>query len=210
VTEVQDPERALSLVYAPAKVRPALSLLWRLDEQLASLVARTESPAVAQMRLTWWHEALRTARAVRPVDPLLQALADEPRVEPLELLPLIDGWEVLLDELPLRDEALAQFAELRGGTLYRAAGRLFGREDRAIEEAGRLWALTDLAFRISDRDTAERALAMAPKARGRLPGPLALLTALARRDRRAGLTRPRRQGSPRRVLRGALAGLTGL
>jgi 15-cis-phytoene synthase len=210
VQDIQDPERALSLAYAPAELRPALALLWCLDEQLGSLVARTDTPAVAQMRLTWWHEALGTARAVRPVDPLLQALADEPRIDLPGVQSLIDGWEVLLDELPLSDAALAQFAEQRGGTLFRAAGRLFGRDDAEVEAAGRLWSLVDLAFRISDPQTAQRALALAPVARDRLPKPLALLAALARHDRLAGLDRPRRQGSPRRVLRGALAVLTGL
>jgi 15-cis-phytoene synthase len=210
MTEVQDPERALALVYAPAKIRPAFALLWCLDEQLGTFVAQMVNPATAQMRLTWWHEALRTARTARPVDPLLLALAAEPRLEPADLLPLVDGWEVLLDELPLSEAALARYAEQRGATLFRAAGRLFGREGSAIDDAGRLWALVDLAFRISDRTTAKLALALAPDVRGRLPRPLAMLSALARRDREAGLDQPRRQGAPGRVFRGALAALTGL
>lgn len=207
---MQDPERALALAYAPAVVRPSLELLWRLDEQLGTIVARTDIPAVGQMRLTWWHEALRTLRTARPVDPLLQSLANAPGIDPVLLLPLIDGWEVLLNELPLDDEALQGFADLRGATLFRAAGALFGREEAAVADAGRLWALVDLAFRISDRSSAERALTLAPDARGRLPTPLAILATLARRDRAAGLDQPRRQGSPGRVLRAALAGLTGL
>lgn len=208
--DIADPERALSLAYAPAPVRPALALLWRLDEQLGGLVARTDNPAVAQMRLTWWHEALGTARTARPVDPLLQAIADEPRIDPLALQPLIDGWEVLLNDLPLGDAALNQFAEQRGATLFRAAGRLSGQQNETIESAGRLWSLVDLAFRISDRHTATRALALAPDVGGRLPKPLALLTALARHDRSTGLGRQRKQGSPLRVLRGALAAFKGL
>lgn len=204
---IADVERTLSLAYAPAAKRYPLGLLWRLDEQLGSIVARADNPAVGQMRLTWWHEALRTAREVRPVDPLLVALADEPAIDLQALLPLIDGWEVLLDELPLTPDALERFAELRGATLFRGAANLLGGKEQAVAEAGRLWALVDLAHRISDQDTRKRALTLAPRASGRLPRPLAVLRALARRDRSG---RARRQGSPGRVSRAIVAGLTGL
>lgn len=205
---IADPERALSLAYAPAAVRAALALLWRLDEQLGMIVARTDNPAVGQMRLTWWHDALRMARTVRPVDPLLVALADERRIDLDALLPLIDGWEELLEPLPLSDEALMRYAETRGGALFAAAAHLLGPCEPA--DAGRLWALVDLAFRVSDRTTAERALALAPRVTGSLPRPLRVLTALAERDRRRGLDRPRRQASPARLLRALAAGVTGL
>ncbi len=206
--QIADPERALSLAYAAPGARGALALLWTLDEQLGSIVARTDTPAVAQMRLTWWHEALKTSRTVRPVDPLLVALAGEQRIDLESLLPLIDGWDELLEPLPLSVESLLRYADLRGGTLFAAVSRLLGGGD--APEAGRLWALVDLAFRVSDRTTAERALDLAPHARESLPRPLALLTALARYDRRRGLDRPRRPGSPGRVLRALAVGVTRL
>jgi phytoene synthase len=203
-----DPERALSLAYAPRAVRPALSALWRLDEQLGAIVARTDSPAVGQMRLTWWHDALQSLRSERPVDPLLVELASSD-TDPQPLLPLIDGWEALLEPLPLSEEALALHADARGGTLFRAAARLLRSDETPVAEAGRLWSLVDVAFRISDRATAERALALAAPARGRLPPALAVLAALASRDLSEGLDHPRRQGSPSRILRAFVAGLTG-
>jgi 15-cis-phytoene synthase len=205
---IADPERALSLAYAPPLVRPALSLLWRLDEQLGSIVARTESPAVGQMRLTWWHDALSTVRSARPVDPLLVELAAIPAIDPASLLPLIDGWETLLDPLPLSEEFLERYADLRGGTLFAVAGAWLGAKCD-VRAAGRLWALVDLAFRVRDRTTAERALRLSPAALDRLPGALAPLAALAARDVRRGLDAPRRQGSPVRVARALWAGLTG-
>ncbi|MFD1611230.1 squalene/phytoene synthase family protein [Sphingomonas tabacisoli] len=206
-----DPERALSLAYAPAPARAALSALWRLDEQLGASIVRTETPAVAQMRLVWWHDALKTLCTDRPVDPILVTLAEAPGIDPEALLPLIDGWEVLLEPLPLSEEALATYAGARGGTLFGVVATLLGGDADASEQAGRGWALADLAFRISDRVTAERALALAGSAsHGRLPKPLAILAALARRDVRRGLNRPRRQGSPMRVARAMVAGLTGL
>lgn len=205
-----DPERALSLVYAPARARAALSALWRLDEQLGASIVRTETPAVAQMRLVWWHDALKTLRTGRPVDPILVTIADTPGIDPEALLPLIDGWEVLLEPLPLSEDALAAYADARGGTLFSVAATLLGEGAANAADAGRRWALVDLAFRISDRVTAERALALAGSASdGRLPRPLAILAGLARRDVRRGLGRSRRQGSPIRVARALLAGLTG-
>lgn len=203
-----DPERALSIAYAPRHARAALSALWRLDEQLGTIVARTENAVVGQMRLTWWHDALLALGGVRPVDPLLVDLAAT-SVDPNALLPLIDGWELLLEPLPMSEDALAQFADKRGATLFRIAADLLGSEGERAADAGRAWALLDLAFRISDRTTAERAVALIPDTRARLPRSLAVLAALSRLDRNAGLDRPRRQGSPGRVLRAMIAGLTG-
>src|SRR6476620_2456312 len=92
-----DPERALALAYAPKEKRAALAALFGLDELLGAIVSRTENPSVGQMRLTWWHGALGSLHASRPVDPLLNALAAVPDIEPASLLPLIDGWEALLE-----------------------------------------------------------------------------------------------------------------
>jgi phytoene synthase len=202
-----DPERALALAYAPPVARPALAALWALDEQLGTIITRTENPAVGQMRLTWWHDALGSLRSETPVDPVLVALAGVEELDPARLLPLIDGWEVLLEPLPLGDALLLDYAQGRGVTLFQVASELLGGSEAA--EAGKLWALVDLAFRITDRATAERALAIARTCvPGRLPRPLAILAALAGRDVRRGLDRVRRQGSPARVARALLAGLT--
>jgi phytoene synthase len=206
-----DPERALALAYAPLKKRAALAALFALDEQLGAIVARTENPLLGQMRLTWWHDALEALGRSRPMDPVLVSLAQEPDIDPVALLPMIDGWEVLLEPLPLSDDMLRRFSQMRGATLFSAASRLLGGAE--ADEAGRIWALVDLAFRISDRSTARRALALASgyaATRRRLPRPLAVLAALARRDVRRGLDRTRRQGSPARLARAMLAGSFGV
>lgn len=214
---IADPERALVLAYAPADRREALGLLWRLDEQLGRIVATTTDPMVGQMRLTWWHDALaKLGEGHAPAEPLLQALAAIPGLDGKTLTPLIEGWEVLLDPLPLDTDALCTFAEGRGAGLFAAAaGLLGGGEAPGLGEAGRLWALVDLAFHISDRITAERAIAVAraitlPNHWPRSLRPLGALATLARRDAAAGLDRPRRPGSPSRVARLLVHGLTGL
>ncbi|HYZ47283.1 MAG TPA: squalene/phytoene synthase family protein [Sphingomonas sp.] len=205
-----DPERKLALVYAPRGHREMLSLVWQLDERLGAIVARAQDPTLGQIRLTWWHDALQSLPGTRQVDPLLVAIADAPAIDPAALLPLVEGWEVLLEPLPLAEEALHAYAEARGVTLFRVAAALLGGDPDRAAGAGRLWALADLAFRISDRTTAERALMLAARQEvGALPRALAVLARLARRDVRRGLDKPRRQGSPARVARALLAGLTG-
>lgn len=206
----EDPERALSLAYAPREARAALSALWRLDERLAAIVARTETPGVGQIRLTWWHDALLSMRTAAPVDPLLIDLAVESAIDPVRMPPLIDGWEILLDPLPLSDAQIEAHARGRGGTLFMVAGEVLGQQDERLAEAGRLWALADLAARISDPVTAARARALAPQVRGRWPRrlrALGVLAVLAKRDVRQAR---RVQGSPGRVARAMVTGMTGI
>src|ERR1700760_3804181 len=71
-----DPDRRLALAYAPARARPALEALWRLDVTLGAVVARAREKMVARIRLAWWREALeRLDAAPPPAEPLLEALA---------------------------------------------------------------------------------------------------------------------------------------
>lgn len=167
------------------------------------------------MRLTWWHNALETlALGPAPAEPLLKDIAAEPRIAPTALLRLIDGWEALLDPLPLAPEQIALHAEARGATLFEAAAATLGTA-APVGAAGQLWAFTDLAYRISDKETAKRALeqarALTPKLPKRWPKalkPLGMLTALARHDARAREL-VRRQGSPTRVAIAVRFGLFG-
>lgn len=218
---LSDPERALSLAYAPPAVRPALALLWALDEQLGGIVASTSQPAVGQIRLTWWHDALAGLRTrPPPAEPLLCAIAAEDRIDPAALLPLIDGWEALLDPLPLDSAAVALHAASRGGTLFAAGAGLLGRADpdavHRARAAGQLWALADLVHRISDGETAARARAAAAPLLAARAGswprslrPLGLLAGFARRDLALPPGRPRRQGAPSRLLRALAFAVTG-
>lgn len=219
ILELRDRERALALAYAPAASRGALAALFALDERLADIVRSTTQPLVGQMRLTWWHEALSgLGSGTPPAEPLiaeLDRLAREGLLDGAGLLPLIEGWEQLLEPLPLPDAALEAFARDRGGTLFAAAARASGAEPSTrVQAAGEGWALVDLACHVSDRATAERALALARHrlASGAWPRrlrALGVLAVLARRDARAGLGATRRQGSPGRVARALWHGVTG-
>jgi phytoene synthase len=198
------------LVYAPASRRRALSALLRLDDRLANLVQTTSQPALGQLRLAWWREALaRLDTQPPPGEPVLQELAAS--VLPLgisgaSLVPIVHGWEVLVEEIELDHEALRRFAEGRG-QLFVVAGAVMGASARdPLATAGQGWALADLARHLRVPAEAAEARAMASalldkattvrwSRNGRALGALAHL---ARLDLRAPGSEPP-VGAPHRV-----------
>jgi phytoene synthase len=215
-----DPERALTLVYAPTPVRPALAALWRLDERLGSVVATTTEPMIGAIRLAWWREALEALdRGSPPDEPLLREIAGT--LLPLgisgaELAAIEAGWAALLEDDPPDGEAIERHGKLRGRLLFGLAARALGQgdsEEAAI--AGEGWALIDLGSRIRDPQAAALARKRARECLSSLSGyrwPRALralgaLAVLARHD--ACAAGPRRQASPRRIGRVLLHRFTG-
>ncbi|HVJ01182.1 MAG TPA: squalene/phytoene synthase family protein [Sphingomonas sp.] len=209
----ESPERALVLAYAPADRRAALAALLALDDALALLLRTTSEPALGQLRLAWWREALaRLDTEPAPAEPVLQGIAQT--LLPLgvtgaSLVPIVHGWEVLIEEEALDADALRRFGEGRG-TLFVAAARALGAgAGDPAEAAGRGWALADLARNLrvpgeaaEAREQAGRlldhALAHRWSARGRALGALAHL---ARMDLALPADAPVPHGAPGRVAR---------
>lgn len=215
-----NPERGLILTYAPAARRGGLAALLALDDALALLLRTTREPAVGQLRLAWWREALaRLDAGPPPAEPVLRALAAEvlPRgVRGEELVPIVHGWEVLIEEERLSTEALERYAHGRGA-LFILAGRVLGAGGGdPLREAGQGWALADLARNLdepADADPAALALPLLETAggvrwsrNGRALGGMALL---ARRDLGLPPGAPAPLGAPERVARLAWHRLTG-
>ncbi len=157
---VEQPERDLALSYAPVTGRPGLVALLALDDALAQLLRTTREPAVGQMRLAWWREALeKLDRAPAPAEPVLRAIEAEvlPRgVSGASLVPIVHGWEVLIEEEVLDADAIRRFGEGRGH-LFVAAGALLGATGDPLVEAGQGWAIADLARNLDAEE--ERAIA---------------------------------------------------
>jgi len=216
-----DPELELALHYAPRDGLPGLEALFALDASLGQILRTTREPMVGQMRLTWWHKALGDLdTAPPPAEPVLQALAKDvlPKgVAGARLAAMIDGWEELL-EPELDEAAMLRHAAGRGGVLFEIAGVLVGAAaSDPLALAGEGWALADLSRHLSDRPTAEWALARAaeplaaatgvrwsPRARA-----LGALAHLARMNLAIAFDQPIPVGSPRRVGRILLHRLTG-
>lgn len=180
------PQR-LALAYAPARLRDATLGLFALDAHLASLVRKVREPLLTQARLAWWRERLEEPVDQRPKgDPLLDLLVSWRDGEEA-LVALVDGWEYMIGD-SLDADAIAQFA---GGRAAAFAG-LAALADEAgstdgAAEAGRRWALADLAAHLGNQGERELALQAARAVSGshvRLPRalrPLAILDGLARR-----------------------------
>jgi 15-cis-phytoene synthase len=207
-----DADRRLALAYVPARLRPALAALWRLDVTLGAVLATGREPMVGRIRLAWWREALeRLDREPPPPEPVLQGIAAH-ALPAAELAAMADGWAVLLDAGPLGEAALEEYAAARGGALFRHSARLLGLPDHPVEAAGRRWALVDLARRSADPDEAAAALARAGDGDPHWPKPLrplGMLAMLAARDAARGGPPWETQGAPARMLRMLRHRLTG-
>lgn len=210
-TDARAAERALALGYAPPEARAGLAALLAFDDTLGGLIRTARTPMLGQLRLAWWRDALAALDTrAPPANPVLQALAGEviPRVGGAALLPLVDGWEALLDE----PADFGNHASARGAGLFGAAAELLEERSDGLLAAGCGWALADVAAHWSDpvaaatpRALAEGAFAKAFRTawplRTRALGALALI---ARADLRGVLP-----GAPSRVARLAWHRLTG-
>jgi 15-cis-phytoene synthase len=208
-----DPDRRLALAYAPARVRPALEALWRLDVTFAAILAAGREPMVSRLRLAWWREALEALDAGDPpAEPLLQALAAHVLpfgVSGAALARMEEAWEILLSDQPLTADEQARYAALRGGLLFAQSAQLLGVPDFPVAPAGQSWALVDLARHSSGRDEVRIPRAESQARWPRALRPLGMLAVLAGRDADR-LGKPwETPGNPARMLRMIRHRLTG-
>lgn len=213
-----DLDRRLALAYVPVAARAAVEALWRLDVTLGAVLAAGRDPLIGRIRLAWWREALeRLDREPPPGEPVLRALAEHVVPAPISgaaLAAMEQGWAILLSDAPLGREQLDAYAAARGGLLFRHSGRLLGLSDPAVDAAGELWALVDLARRSASAADTRSALEAARARVDTAPWParlrpLGMLAALARRDLERGPGAWEAQGSPMRMLRMLRHRLTG-
>ncbi len=107
-----DPDRFLTVLFAPPERREALFALYAFNFEVARIREIVSDAMIGQIRLQWWRDALaeiaagKTPRAHEVVQPLAKAIADFE-------LPL-DAFERLLDarELDLDDQPPPTLASL--------------------------------------------------------------------------------------------------
>lgn len=215
------PERALALTYAAPSARSGLAALFALDDALAQLLRTTREPAVGQLRLAWWRESLeKLDHAPAPAEPVLRAIEAEvlPRgIRGAQIVPIVHGWEVLVEESTLEAAALSRFGAGRG-TLFELGGVMLGaRAADPLADAGAGWALGDLARHLGEpgeaaiaRDLAAERLTRATRRRwsGRARA-LGAMAHLARMDLAIAADAPIPTGAPGRVGRMLWHRLTG-
>lgn len=205
----RDPDLALALIHTPAADRPALAALFALDAAFGQTLASASQPALGEIRLAWWREALEALdNAPPPAEP---RLADAARlllprgIRGAELAAVEGGWRPLFDEFPWTITT-AEALLLRGRLLFGLGARLLGCDPAPLEPAGGLWALVDVARGCSDAASRRlllgQALVLGKPLRGMsLPStarPLGMLTTAAMRDADRGEPVEQR-GAPGRV-----------
>jgi phytoene synthase len=194
------PELELTLAHTGAPYRDALRIFFDFDRRLGRIVAGTNEPMLGQMRLAWWRDTLSRAVEDRPSgDAVLDAIGRHWRGHEAALIGLVDGWEHLLGEPPLKDDDARKFAAGRS-----AAMRAVFKGNEALwdgccaNEAARQWALADLAVNVSLEEEREMliGIGLEKSDRSTMPSPLkgiAVLGALAVRSLENG-ARPLMEG----------------
>jgi phytoene synthase len=139
-------DRDLVRLYWPVELRPAFDALFAIDDALGEVVASSTQPALGAIRLAWWRDALeRLDSGAPPPEPRLQTAAAElltRGVSGASLARIAGGWAALFDEV--RE---AEAIGARGEALFAAGARLLGSNDAQVTEAGRYFALADVARR---------------------------------------------------------------
>ena len=144
-----DPDRWLTsrFIAGPA-ARADVVALYAYDHELARARRAASTPLLAEIRLTWWREALDEIFAGGPVrrHPVAEALAAAVRRHDLPRAPLeamIDGQLGALEALTLDAAAALAWADAVEGSLARLVAKALDptAEPGAIAAGGRAWGL---------------------------------------------------------------------
>jgi len=149
----QDPDRYMTVLFAPADRREALFALYGFNLELARVRESVREPIMGQMRLQWWRDCLAEVQAGRPrahevVRPLADAIARH-RLSVALLERMIDARERDMEAEPPADlSALVGYAEGTSSTVVELALEVLGQPTSAAREAGRAlgvaWTLLGL------------------------------------------------------------------
>lgn len=150
---VNDHDRFLTSIFAPASVREHLLTLYAFNLEVAKVAEMVREPLIGHMRLQWWRDVLDTVfqggTVAHPVvEPLGRAIrAGQLPREPFDRL--IDSREFDLErEAPADMAALESYAEGTGAPLMALALALCGASGSGVDAAARLvgtaWSLIGL------------------------------------------------------------------
>ena len=157
-----DPDRWLaSRFIADPGARADVIAVYAFDHELARAGVVASQPLIAEIRLTWWREALdeifagRTVRA-HPVAQALAACAKRHDLPRASLEAMIDARIAVLDQARLTLAQATAWAEAVGGSTATLAARILDltSPDGAASPAGIVWGLITLR-RAGSIDAAE-------------------------------------------------------
>ncbi|TWB31730.1 phytoene/squalene synthase family protein [Nitrospirillum bahiense] len=150
----QDPDRFLTLLFAPADRREDLAALYAFNHEVAKTREVVTEPMLGQIRLQWWRDSIAGIYEGEPrrhevVQPLAQA-AQRHGLDRAQLELLVDAREADMDDAAPADLAcLVNYAEVTSAPLVRLALQILGvaPEGAAATVAthvGRGWALAGI------------------------------------------------------------------
>ena len=133
-----DPDRFLTVLFAPPDRRETLITLYAFNHELARARDVASQSLLALIRLQWWREVVEgEAKGHEVATPLLAMIADG-RLDRPTLLALIEARETEVDgDLPTMD-AWRSWLLTGAGGLAVAAGQALGVGDPAVLEGLRL------------------------------------------------------------------------
>ncbi len=132
-----DPDRYLTVPFAPPDKRDALLALYAFNHELARAREVVSEPPLALIRLHWWREVVEGAARRHEVAVPVSAAIASGALDCADLLALVDAREIEAEpSIPTR-EAWRGYLLAGAGGLAVAAGRLLGAaEPEALRPLG--------------------------------------------------------------------------
>ncbi len=124
-----DPDRFLTALFAPAKLRETLFALYAFNHEIARASAVAREPTLALIRLHWWREVAEGARRRHEVAGPVGAALDAGSLRASDLIAMVDAREAeAAGTIETRAEWEVWLLGAAGGVAV-AAARLLGAPD---------------------------------------------------------------------------------
>ncbi|MES2529958.1 MAG: presqualene diphosphate synthase HpnD [Pseudomonadota bacterium] len=122
-----------AFLFLPKPRRAAITAFYAFCREIDDVVDEVRDPGVAATKLAWWRTEVAQAFAGQPRHPVMQALmpcATEFGIEATQLLQVIDGCQMDLDQTRYLDfHALQRYCHLVAGVVGEVAARIFGQTE---------------------------------------------------------------------------------
>ncbi|RZL58059.1 MAG: squalene synthase HpnD [Variovorax sp.] len=122
-----------AFLFLPKPRRAAITAFYAFCREVDDVVDEVRDPGVAATKLAWWRSEVAQAFAGQPHHPVMQALmplAREHGIEAHQLLQVIDGCQMDLDQTRYLDfPGLQRYCHLVAGVVGEVAAGIFGQSD---------------------------------------------------------------------------------
>jgi len=156
------PFQNLLIAYAAGDQKPLHRLIFGLDNRMADIMRSTSEMILGQMRLTWWRDILNEDIEKAPQgEPLIAQLRTlDHAIDYDVIIQIIDGWELLLQDMPWGDDHVLSYAKSRGFGVVNSLWPEFDVQNPDHRNFALAWALWDLARQDLNADISAQAFAL--------------------------------------------------